>query len=236
MDKASVSPRTANARVRDLIYKDIMSGRLSPGEQLKIVPLAKYYGTSTTPIRVALQDLQGQGLVTALPHCSAHVREIDQEYATNVYELRSAVVGILLPRCVRYVSNSDIERFEALESDFERAIHSGKVPEINAALRAFQRAVYAIARNPQAVEVIERTWLLIDALRMKHGYGPGRLQAVVNSHQELLAALRARDADAAVRAFRESTEGAAADMRYLLEHAAAGRDKRTSARLTKNGR
>lgn len=223
--RAGAAPvaRTANGRVRDLLFADITSGRLAPGERLAIAPLAKRYGTSATPIRVALQELQGEGLVTAEPHCGARVREIDEEYANNVYELRRAVAGVLLPRCVRFVSNSDIEHFEQLEVWLEQTIERGNVPEILHATRAFQRAVYSIARNPQALEVIERTWLLLDAMRSKYGYGPHRLEATVRCHRDLLRALKNRDAVAAVKAVQTSTEGAAADMRYLLEKEGARR-------------
>jgi DNA-binding GntR family transcriptional regulator len=55
-----------------------------------------------------------------------------------------------------------------------------------------------IAQNPDAVTLLNRHWLLIAALWRRYEYGPERFAGVVDDHRHLLAAIRARDVEAAV--------------------------------------
>ena len=47
------------------IRQDILSGRISSNERLKVSDLAAQYGTSTNPVREALHQLRGEGLRAA---------------------------------------------------------------------------------------------------------------------------------------------------------------------------
>jgi DNA-binding GntR family transcriptional regulator len=87
-----------------------------------------------------------------------------------------------------------------------------------AANAAFHHALLAIARNPDAAAVMARSWALVEALRLRLGFGPGRLVRSVESHRALLRALRARDAARATALMVASSDNAMAD---LLERAMA---------------
>jgi DNA-binding GntR family transcriptional regulator len=204
--------RTAPARVLDRLRQDILAGHVAPGARLVVAVLARRYGTSPMPIRAALQELQGQGLVTVRPHQGARVRDLDAAAIVNVYELRRAVLGALLPRCVRHASDADLDGLAALEAAFEAAVASGERVRILEANRRFHHGVYALAGNPEALEVMDRTWLLVDAMRMRLGFGRGRLDTVRGLHADMLAALRRRDGVAALRLFRDGSDAAMRDL------------------------
>ena len=208
--------RTALARVCERLRQDILSGHAAPGTRLVVAGLARRYGTSPMPIRAALQELRGQGLVTIHPHQGARVRVLDAAWIVDVYELRGAVLGALLPRCVRHVSDAGLDAIAALEADFEKAVAVGDLAGILEANRRFHHAVYALAGNPEALEVMDRTWLLVDALRMRLGFGPGRLETVLRVHANMLAALHRRDAEAALQLFRDASNAAMHDLVALV--------------------
>jgi DNA-binding GntR family transcriptional regulator len=52
----------AHTTIYQKIRDDIVSGRLEPLSRLKVSELAATYGTSTNPVREALQVLRGEGL------------------------------------------------------------------------------------------------------------------------------------------------------------------------------
>jgi DNA-binding GntR family transcriptional regulator len=145
------------------------------------------------------------------------VRAIDEDYVRDHYELRRAVLGVLLPRVVRFISNADLEALAALEAAFEAAVASGALMPILEADRQFHAAVYGLARHPEALEVMHRTWLLIDALRLRFGCGEGRLAGVVAMHHALLVALARRDAEAATRLFQETNDSGLADLLIRMQ-------------------
>ena len=78
-DRAAGEPFGQPGWVYDRIRDEIVAGCLGPNERLKVSELAARYGTSTNPIREALQLLRGEGFVVIEPNRGARVRPIDEE-------------------------------------------------------------------------------------------------------------------------------------------------------------
>ncbi|TGT34704.1 GntR family transcriptional regulator, partial [Mesorhizobium sp. M8A.F.Ca.ET.165.01.1.1] len=62
------------ASLYQLIREDIIEGRLAANERLVVTDLARRHGTSTNPVREALQLLRGEGFVIFAPNRGARVR------------------------------------------------------------------------------------------------------------------------------------------------------------------
>jgi DNA-binding GntR family transcriptional regulator len=194
----------------------IVQGELAPGAKLTVAALSARLGVSATPLRAALRLLEGEGLVESHPHRGARVRALAPQDIRNLYRLRGAVLGLLVPDVVRHVSEADLEALAALDARFQAAAQAGDGAGAMAANQDFHRALLALARNPDAAAVMDRSWALVEALRLRLGFGPGRLARSVESHRALLAALRARDAAKATKLMVASSDNAMAD---LLERA-----------------
>ena len=82
---------TIYSRVTDDLRRAIVSGDFESGERLKMVDLIQRFGTSQMPIREALQQLQGEGLITIIPNRGAQVKIIDHDFVSNIYDLRVAI-------------------------------------------------------------------------------------------------------------------------------------------------
>lgn len=196
----------------------IVQGALPPGAKLTVAALSARLAAGATPVRAALKLLEGEGLVEALPYRGARVRALATEDIRNLYRLRAAVLGLLIPDVVRHVSNAELDALDALEARFEAAAAAGDGPGAMAVNQQFHRALFAAARNPDAAAVMQRSWALVEALRLRLGFSPGRLERSVESHRALLVALRARDAVTAAALAVASSDAAMAD---LLARAAA---------------
>jgi len=214
----SPPPTTAEDAVTDQLRRLIVEGALPPGSRLTVAALSARLGVSATPLRAALRLLEGEGLVESHAHLVARVRELTPHDIRNLYRLRGAVLGLLVPDVVRHVSDADIEVLAELDSRFQAAARDGNTPAAMAANEAFHRALLGVARNPDAGAVMARSWALVEALRLRLGFGPGRLVRSVESHRALLKALRARDAARATALMVASSDNAMVD---LLERAMA---------------
>src|SRR6476646_10389260 len=82
-------PETSAVRVREQLQDAILEGVLKPGERLRAEALAQRFGTSRTPIREALLQLEGQGLVAVEPNRGAVVRAFDREDLLDLYNVRA---------------------------------------------------------------------------------------------------------------------------------------------------
>jgi len=79
------------ARVPDIqqrIRDDILAGELAFGTRITTAELAQRYGVSQMPIREALRELRGEGLVTMEPNRGARVRAIDPDFVGNIFDIR----------------------------------------------------------------------------------------------------------------------------------------------------
>lgn len=202
----------------------IVEGALPPGAKLTVAALMAQLGVGATPVRAALKLLEGEGLVEAQPNRGAWVRALTPRDIRNLYRLRGAVLGLLIPDVVRHVSEADLDALDALDARFEAAVAVADGAAAMAVNEAFHRMLLAIARNPDAAAVMARTWALVEALRLRLGFGPDRLSRSAESHRALLAALRAREAERATTLAVASSDAAMAD---LLERALAA--ERTGA-------
>ncbi|WP_439549246.1 GntR family transcriptional regulator [Falsiroseomonas sp.] len=217
---------TAEDAVTAQLRRLIVEGALPPGAKLTVAALSARLGVSATPLRAALRLLEGEGLVEAHAHRGARVRVLAPQDIRNLYRLRGAVLGLLVPDVVRHVSDADLEVLEAIDARFQTAARAGDGPAAMAANQDFHQSLLGIARNPDAAAVMARSWALVEALRFRLGFGPGRLARSVESHRALLAALRARDAAAAAALMVASSDNAMAD---LLERALAAPAPRAKA-------
>jgi DNA-binding GntR family transcriptional regulator len=199
---------TTTAQLRRMIVE----GVLPPGAKLTVSALSARLRIGATPVRAALKLLEGEGLVEAHPHRGAWVRALGPQDIRNLYRLRGAVLALLIPDVVRHVCDADLDALEALEARFEAAVAAGDGAAAMTVNESFHRALLATARNPDAAAVMERSWALVEALRLRLGFGPGRLACSAASHRELLAAIRQRDTERATALAVASSDAAMADL------------------------
>ena len=76
-----------NAVVEDLL-REVVQGRLRPGQHLVTRTLADRFGVSHTPIREALISLAGIGVVDLLPNRGAVVRQLSRDDVREICQVR----------------------------------------------------------------------------------------------------------------------------------------------------
>ncbi len=180
-------------RIRD----DIVSGALRFGERITMDALASRYGVSHMPVREALRELQGEGLVQIEPNRGARVRSIDSSFVENLFEIRAALEVMMVRRAAARCTPSDIAELEAIEETLEQRIAAGDHALLVAENRRFHQAINRSASNADALPLIDKHWMLLAALWRHYGYGPDRFTGVANDHQNLIKALAAHDQEAA---------------------------------------
>ena len=101
--------------IYELIREDIISGRLSPNQRLKVNDLAERLKTSSNPVREALQQLRGEGFVVVTPNRGARVRPIDHDFIRDIYEIEMLVEPALTKWFVGMATDADIVALEQIQ-------------------------------------------------------------------------------------------------------------------------
>ncbi|HVE48801.1 MAG TPA: GntR family transcriptional regulator [Casimicrobiaceae bacterium] len=183
---------TTATRVADELRRRILAGDLSPGQRLKIDDLAELCGVSHMPVREALRELEGEGVLDVHPHRGAVIRGVDRRFIRNFYDVRGAIEALLSERCAERINGETLRSLKRAAEEFEAA-GSNDVTSLVGANRRFHEIINATADNPEAVRILAHGRVLADALRVRFGYGRGRVDGIVSEHRALLRHLERRD-------------------------------------------
>jgi DNA-binding GntR family transcriptional regulator len=203
---------TIYSRVRDALREEILSGRLEPGTRLKIGEVCQRFNISHMPVREALQQLQGEGMVTIEPNKGAIVRKMDAAFIRNIYQIRGAIEGLLIRLSVPHLQGDDMREINRLADAYEQ--QSAKTDhkmlfEIN---KSFHLRIYCRADNEEAMKLLNLHWALLGGLRSRYGYGAKRFEQVRAEHRDLVEAVLDKDVERALLVQDRHCQGALDDM------------------------
>ncbi len=188
------------------IYKrirhDILSGALEANERLKVSALAKQLDSSTNPVREALQQLRGEGLVLFTPNQGARVRPIDMEFVRDVAEVGYLLEPYLLELFVETVSDADIAELERIQNEIEALNFEDKArhTQLN---NTFHESMYERHYNRVAFNVWKQHREVIGSISTRIPIAIGRQEAILREHRALIDAIRKQDVATAVSVLKQ---------------------------------
>ncbi|WP_270043421.1 GntR family transcriptional regulator [Solirubrobacter ginsenosidimutans] len=190
-------------RVRDLLEEAILGGELKPGERLRAEALAQRFGTSRTPIREALLQLEGQGLVEVEPNRGAVVRTFDRDDVLDLYEVRALLEPAAAARAAQRISAADIERLDELCAD-------ASVEEQIVNNEAFHRIILEAAGSPRLEVAMRAASGIPRAFRSVFWHDDRQRAESMLCHRRIVSAFRAGDSQLAEAVMRMHILGAVA--------------------------
>ena len=203
---------TTYSRVHDAILADIVKGVFVSGARLKIADLCRRYGLSPMPIRDALQQLQGEGIVTMEPNKGARVRTIDRDFITDIYDVRGALYGIVYRDAIASADTAFDDRLLAIQQEFDRLMEAGDSVGCSAQNRLLHDTIQSRCNNREVSALMERYGNLTSALRQALGFNIERLREISNEHRAIIEAIKARDTERALAAARYHVQQALVNM------------------------
>ncbi len=180
-------------RIRD----DILAGELVFGTRVTTAELAQRYGVSQMPIREALRELRGEGLVTMEPNRGARIRSIDPDFVGNIFDIRNALEVLMVRRAARLRTPEQVARMRAIELDLEACVQRQDYAGALLANRHLHQLISEMAANPDAQQLLDRHWLLLAGLWREYKYSPERYEGVINDHRHMIESISDGDAEAA---------------------------------------
>ena len=107
-------------RLRELI----LSGEFEAGERMSELPLVERLGVSRTPLRLALAELEHEGLLRGLPGGGYVVREFTMADIRDAIELRGVLEGTAARYAVeRRATRRDLKALQTINDSIEELIH-----------------------------------------------------------------------------------------------------------------
>jgi DNA-binding GntR family transcriptional regulator len=191
------------------IRQDLVRGALRPDEKVTIRGLADSLGTSSTPVRDAVQRLLQDRALEQRSMRDVRVPVPSRAQYFEIARIRTELEGLAAARAAELATPRDIARLERIIARTEDAIAAARWLDAAALNQEFHFALAEIADMPVMLDILGRLWLRMGPLIAGY-YARGKL-GLVHQHHVIVAACRSRDAQAARDAIRqdirESEEG-----------------------------
>jgi DNA-binding GntR family transcriptional regulator len=201
------------ASLYELIREDIIEGRLAANERLVVTDLARRHGTSTNPVREALQLLRGEGFVIIVPNRGARVRPIDQDFVRDIYEIGVLIEPALTRWFVHMSTSEDIAELQRIQSLIEENDFAdlSRHSELDT---AFHTVMYERHYNRHAAELWWKHREVLRAVSRRFNFTLARRAAIIREHRELIELVKAGNADEAAELLSRHVDGSG---RHILE-------------------
>jgi DNA-binding GntR family transcriptional regulator len=185
-------------RIRDVLVGRILDGTYPAGTQLKELILAREFNVSQTPIREALRELEGSGLVTSERFRGTRVRGADAVEMRESYELRT-MLEVRSARVAAPYADELLADFAGYVVEMEAAVATNDSERyIDAALRFHRRLVQGSGNRTFLSVWDSLLWDIRGRIALRRLAERGRgLETLAGAHRELLNLLRAQDAEGA---------------------------------------
>lgn len=189
-------------RTEAVLRDMVLDGTLKPGERLNEVALAAELGISRGPLREAIQRLVSEGLLTVISHRGAFVRTFTRQEIVDLYELRTALELHAVRLLCRRAADADLADLEAVLSAAQEKVTATTETAYPAELD-FHLQIVVLTNNQALLSAALETQRLLSLARTMSASKPTRARAAVVEHEELVAALKDRDQERAVRRMEE---------------------------------
>lgn len=181
--------------VYDLLRDEILDLVLQPGSPIDEVQLAERFNMSRTPIREALVRLSGEGLIDTLPNRSTMVSNIDFLNMHTYFDALKLMYRVTTQLAAKYHRPEDLVIIHQRQDEFAKAVEAQDALAMIATNADFHLAIAEAGRNPYFTSLFKR---LLDEgrriLRLYYQSYDDRLpKRFVDDHEEMIAAITARD-------------------------------------------
>jgi DNA-binding GntR family transcriptional regulator len=214
--------RDSTAReVYQRLRSAIVSGALTPELRLYEQRIAADLGVSRTPVREALAMLEAEDLVVSMRNRGTIVRRISADEVQETYEVRAVLEGHAARLAAGQIDAEQLAALRRLDEQMNclmrapRSVEDEQVRALGELNAEFHRTIAVATGN----RVLARTmdWLLTTPLyaRAYYAYSDPLKRASISDHGRMIELLKARDADACERFWREHLYRG---RDYMIEH------------------
>ncbi|WP_272005991.1 GntR family transcriptional regulator [Roseovarius sp. ZX-A-9] len=195
-------------QVFDRIFDLLVSGEIPLGGVVNEAALAERFCVSRGPVREAVKQFQGRGLVIKEPYLKARVVELSVSDMIEIFQLREAVEGMSVRLATLNMSDAELDE---LVADF-----SQPRPDSAEVLDVHVRIAEGSGNARIRALLCDELYYLLRLYRARSGDMPGRRENAYAEHWQILRAMKTRDADLAESLMRAHILRATKSLQELL--------------------
>ncbi|WP_126428754.1 GntR family transcriptional regulator [Brevibacillus marinus] len=184
------------------IKERILDGTYKPSQKLVESQLSEAIGVSRNTIKTALLKLEQENLVIIENNKGATIKSFTLEEVINYLEIREVLEGLIIGSAIPNFSEEDEAQLAHILSRMENYLHEKKYDEYTKLNNEFHSAIYKLAKNREAVRLVNMIKTQLIRYHFRTILVPGRNEQSLQEHKNIYAALKQRDAAAAEEAMK----------------------------------
>nr|WP_315392671.1 GntR family transcriptional regulator [uncultured Duganella sp.] len=208
---------TVAEQAADALRRKIMAGDLPEGFQLRQDALAAEFGISRIPVREALVQLEGEGLVRIVPHKGAVVSELSIDEINELFMLRGLLEPLLLKKSAPKLTSADFAQIDAILAEYKQELHAQhptRWGELNTRLHDL---LMSRAGQPRTLAIVAGLLQQTDRYtRLQLSLSIESCQRAEEEHAELVGLCKSGDVRAAASLLKRHIEHAAAELERFI--------------------
>jgi len=195
-DKNSLS-----SSIAALIKQKIISGELNPGDRIVETKLARELAISQTPIREAIRQLAGEGVVTIVPNKGPLVRTFNAKDIFEIYSFRAVMEGMAIRLAVQNASITDIRHLEHFYEEMKQKLLDDSIVSLQEDSGYIHYYIFKLSKHATLLELFQFISFRIQLVNRFVGKKFSK-EREVSEHWELIEALKSGDPDQAEKVMR----------------------------------
>jgi DNA-binding GntR family transcriptional regulator len=180
--------------VTEKLRQMIVEGTLPAGYRLNERALCTTLGVSRTPLREALKVLAAEGLIEHQPNRGAVVAVMSEQDIFDTFELLSALEALSGELACARITAAELAELETLQGRMLACFQQGDLPGYYAINHAIHDKINEAGRNGALRQTYITVNRRVQALRFRSNFDKEKWQRAMAEHEQMLAALQARDA------------------------------------------
>ena len=185
--------RLLHEEVVDRLRDMIVQGELAPETKLNERVLAERLGISRTPLREAIKYLASEGLVELLPNRGAVVAALRPRKVREIFAVLGALEALAGELACRNATDADIAEIRALHYQMLAHHARGELAPYFRCNQQIHIRIVACSGNDTLAQLHRSLNAHVRRARYMANLSQERWNAAVREHEEILAALSARD-------------------------------------------
>ena len=213
-------------KVYRALKTEIIKGSLKPGNKLSEGKIAEQMGVSRTPVREALKELAAEGFVKMNPNQAVVVSNASVEDVQEVLQIRGVLEGLAARLATKMISEEEIKELEKYQKQMEYYTKKDDVLAFSEMDAEFHELILNVCGNNRLIQIRKNLSDQAHRYRIRSLSVPGRLKYSLKEHQEIVEALKRKNAEQADRLSQKHIENVLAN---ILAHKEKEEDKNKNA-------
>ncbi len=189
--------KTIKEQVYEKLKSDVLNGIYKPGERIQELVIAKKLNVSRSPVREALKELIGEGLLVSVPNKSITVKKLSAKEIKDIFDFRNITEKYAIEKTIENIDERIIKKLESIKSEFIKLYQDNDLHRYCKVDSEFHNYLIKSSGNILLHQVVGNVMALIEQFRVISLSSNRRFEESIDEHVTIIDNILKKNKEAA---------------------------------------